>query len=75
MLSKMLGRNVTANSNCRILIMYNQNIRDYSICDDWLDSQLTESEKAHLMNFIADSEKDFTILDYEAPTSSASNPK
>ncbi|MFC1877884.1 hypothetical protein ACFL2E_11550 [Thermodesulfobacteriota bacterium] len=74
-LSKMLGRNVTANSNCRILIMYNQNIRDYSICDGWMDSQLTESEKAYLNNFLADSENDFDILAYQAPSTVTTKPE
>jgi hypothetical protein len=67
MLSRVYGRTVSANNNCRIIIFYNQTIRDYSICNDWKDNHLTETEKELLENFIADSEKDLKIIDYEPP--------
>jgi hypothetical protein len=68
-LTKILSRIIPPNNNCRITISYSRKIDHYLLCDKWKDNHLTESEMVILKDFLADSEKDIRIIDYQAPIS------
>jgi hypothetical protein len=71
LLIKGTGKLVGGQSNAIFIIYYLE-----EVTGDWSDfNLLTSEQKKQLDEFIEDSEKDFTILDYQDPTSATSNPE